>query len=597
MSDKPVAWNPPLRGSTRCRVPQARRAGTLAMSGAGAISTVLPPVVLLLGLSVVAVVGSRLLKLSPIIGYIMTGVATAAVSPGFLQHSDTLTFLADLGVVFLLFDIGLHFSPSQMRAQAGDIFGFGPVQVLFGTTGLSAIALFAGLSAPAAFLVGGTLSLSSTAVVVDIITRRHQSGCPVGQTATAILVFQDVAAILILIVASALGTGKALALPILLAMVTAGCAFVTALIIARLVVRPVFSMLASLGGEEVFTATALAIALAAGWGAALIGLSMALGAFLGGMAVAETPFRMKIAAEINPFRCLALGFFFFSVGFSLDIHALTAHWAAICGIALLVMAIKAATNGLASLTFRWSVPGSLQLGFLLAQSSEFAFVLLGLPGVRTLLGAQTASIVIAAVALTLAGTGPASALGRTLAGTLRARSAVATDRERIPRDVPETVLIVGMGRAGRSIADAMTAFGIGYHALERDPARLRKAIADGYHVSFGDAANPGLWPTAYQEGRLYSALTAPVLDMSRDLTPLVKAFHPAVERIVAVPDEVTAARFREAGVRAIVDRETRPGLGIARAILTDHGVDRTAVEDWIRGRLEDSQPSRHPVLA
>jgi CPA2 family monovalent cation:H+ antiporter-2 len=578
---------------SRCSGLTAKR---MEMASPGGISTVLPPVVLLLGLSVVAVVGSRAVKLSPIVGFIVTGAVAAAVSPGFLDQNAALTFLADLGVVFLLFDIGLHFSPSHLREQARDIFVFGPVQVLFGTAGLAAIGILSGLSLSAAFLAGCTLALSSTAVVVDIITRRHQADCPVGQTATAILVFQDVAAILILIVATALGTGGALAVPILLAMVTAGCAFVAALLTARLVVRPLFSVLARLGGEEVFTAAALAVALATGWAAASIGLSMALGAFLGGMAVAETPFRVKIVAEINPFRGLALGFFFFSVGFSLDIRALTVHCGAIFGIALLIMAIKVVTNGLASLVFRWSVPGSLQLGFLLSQSSEFAFVLLGLPGVRGLIGAQNSSILIASVALTLAATGPASAVGRTLAGALRGRRTGAPDAESLPRKPAETVLIVGMGTAGRSIADAMTAFGIGYHALERDPDRLRKAIADGYHVSFGDAANPGLWPTVYQEGRHYSVLTAPALDLSRALTPIVKAFHPAVERIVAVPDERSAAHFRDAGVRAIVDRGSKPGLGIARQILAEHGVDSGDVEDWIRGRQTGSAPARYPAL-
>lgn len=566
------------------------------MTDPRAISTVLPPMVLLLVLSVGAVVGSRMMRLSPIVGYIVMGAIAAAVSPGFLEHSETLTFLADLGVVFLLFDIGLHFSPSHLHEQARDIFGFGPVQVLFGTAGLAVAGVLGGLAPPAALLAGATLSLSSTAVVVDNITRRHQSGCPVGQTATAILVFQDVAAILILIVATALGTGGAMALPILLAIVKAGIAFAAALIAARLVVRPLFSVLARLGGEEVFTASALAIALATGWAAALVGLSMALGAFLGGMAVAETPFRMKISAEINPFRCLALGFFFFSVGFALDLRAMTAHWAAICGIALLVMAVKVVTNGLASLAFRWSVPGSVQLGFLLAQASEFAFVLLGLPGVRALLGVQTSSILIASVALTLAATGLASALGRRLAGMLYGWRSSPPLAERTPREKAETVLIVGMGTAGRIIADAMAAFGIGYHALERDPDRLRMAIADGYKVSFGDAANPGIWPTAYQEGRLYSALTAPVLDQSRNLTPIVKAFHPAVERIVAVPDEMSAARFREAGVRAIVDRESKPGLGIAREILAEHGVDLQDIENWIRGRQVETTPTRYPAI-
>ena len=173
----------------------------------------LTPVILLLGLGVLAIVGSRGLGLSPIVGYLLLGLLLKASGLGLFNDSDTVALLAELGVVFLLFDIGLHFSLAHVREQARDIFGFGPVQVLAGTALLGGVALLFGLAPGPAFLVGAILALSSTAVVAQLIAERHQQNCPVGLTATAILIFQDVAAIFLLIVAGALGQGTAAMLP------------------------------------------------------------------------------------------------------------------------------------------------------------------------------------------------------------------------------------------------------------------------------------------------------------------------------------------------------------------------------------------------
>ena len=218
-------------------------------------------------------------------------------------------------MVFLLFDIGLHFSLARIRLQASDIFGFGPLQVLFGTVLLGSLAWAGGLAPLPAYLLGAVLALSSTAVVAPVIAERHQQNCPVGLTATAILIFQDVAAIFLLIVAGALGTGSGGSgaggsgagglgglLPLAgLALLKAGLSFVVAVALARFVVRPLFALIARQRQEEVFTATALLIALAAGWATGHIGLSLTLGAFLGGVTVAETPIAPWCSRRSIPF--------------------------------------------------------------------------------------------------------------------------------------------------------------------------------------------------------------------------------------------------------------------------------------------------------
>jgi CPA2 family monovalent cation:H+ antiporter-2 len=567
------------------------------VADAHGILSALVPVILLLTLGVIAAVASRAVGRSPIVGYLVLGLALSGVGLKLVADSTMIATLAELGVVFLLFDIGLHFSLGHIREQARDIFGFGPVQVLAGTFALGLLGLLFGLPPVAAFLVGVTLALSSTAVVAGLIAERHQQNCPVGLTATAILIFQDVAAIFLLIVASALGTGEALAPAMGLALLKAGGAFIVAVLLARLMVRPLFDLIARTRNEEIFTAMALLVALAAGWATGAIGLSLTLGAFLGGMIIAETPYRPIIQSEIKAFRGLLLGFFFISVGLSLDLGALIRFWPAVIGIAVLLLVVKIITNAVASLVFRWSVPGSTQLGFLLAQGSEFAFVILSLPAVRALVGETRSAVLIAAVALSLAVTPSLAEAGRSLAGRMRRRTARVAGPELQPRELIGPVFIAGMGGTGRTLADALTEFDIGYAAIERDQQRLREAVADGYNVAFGDLSDPRMWEPVALHGRKVSVLTAPVFEVSRDVGPAARQLFPDLKRVAVVRDRDEAERFKSIGVLPVVDRSMPPGLDVAVFVLGELGVDPERVGEWMRRQQERALSGVQAVAA
>ena len=546
------------------------------------VLAVLVPVVLLLLFGIAAVVGSRALRLSPIVGYLLLGVVLSASGLGTLLDAGAVQALAELGVVFLLFDVGLHFSLRHLREQAGDIFGFGPVQVAFGTVGLGGIGLWIGLRPAPALLVGATLALSSTAVVARLIAERHQQSCPVGLTGTAILIFQDLVAILILIVATAWGRGEAVLPAIGLAVIKAAACFAVALGLARVAVRPLFALVARTRNEEVFTALALLVALATAWATERIGLSLTLGAFLGGMVLAETPYRAIVQSEIKPFRGLLLGFFFISVGLSLDRAALLQAWPAVLVVTAGLIVAKAALNMGASLVFRWSIPGSTQLALLLAQGSEFAFVILSIGSVRAMVGARTTAVLVAAVALSL-GVAPGLAeLGRSLAGQLRRRRArVDTDRELLSREALPPVVIVGMGRRGRAVADALTELEISYSAIERDPQRLSEAVADGYQVEFGDSTDPRLWSAVALEWRRVAVLTAPSLEIVAGLTPAARTLLPHLRRLAAVADNSTGAAFASAGLVPVVDDGPLPGLALAATVLAELDVAPERIAAWI----------------
>jgi len=550
-----------------------------------AFAHTLAPILLLLATGIVALLVSRALGMSPIVGYLALGAALRASDFPLTSDDETVGLLAELGVVFLLFDLGLHFSLRTVRAEAASIFGLGPVQMLLATAALSGLATAYGMPPGTAVFMGATLALSSTAAVAPLIVERHQQSCPVGLTAIAILIFQDVAAIFLLIVANAAAGGGNVLLAVAAALAKAALGLVLALWVGRAVVGPLFALVARLGREEAFSAMALLVALTAGWAAARSGLSLTLGAFLGGMTLAETPYQAVIRSEIKPFRGLFLGFFFVSVGLSLDSGAIGSHWLAIVAVCALLLAAKTATNALSSLAFRWSVPGSLQLGFLLAQGSEFVFVVLGTQATGALVGKTEVSIVAAAVVLSLGATPVVASAGRALAGRLRARRKPSRDPELERREEAAPVLIVGMGRVGRTIADGLSELRIGYVAVERDQARLREAIADGYAAMYGDMSDSRIWPSVVAERRV-SVLTAPSYEISQGLTAMAAQLFPDLTRFAAVADEAEAERFRALGLRAVVERGIPRGLDTAVAVLDALDADRAAVAAWMRREQE-----------
>ncbi len=362
------------------------------------------------------------------------------------------------------------------------------------------------------------------------------------------------------------------------AVAEAVLAFGASVLVARTAIRPLFALLARSGGDELFTAAALAIALVAGWAAERVGLSMTLGAFLGGMMLAESPFRAVVRAEIAPFRGLLLGFFFISVGAFLEPAALAAHWPAVVGLALGTMVLKCASNAAASLVFRWSLPGSVQLGFLLAQGSEFAFVILGVPAVRAILGPATVSELTAAVALTLALTPSVSSLGRLLAGRLR-RAQVAY-AELKARSEAQPVLILGMGEVGRTVADALGEFGIGYDAVESDPKVMRESLADGYRVVFGDFSDPRLWRAIELVERRFSVVTNASRALLDEVGPIATALYSGARHVLVSSDRETAADLARSEFDVVFEDASPLGMATARHLLTELALPTGEIDRW-----------------
>ncbi len=537
------------------------------------IITTIQPAVTLLGLGIGAALVSRACRLNPIVGYLVLGLGIAALGYREAFSGPVVATLAEAGVMFLLFNLGLHFSLGKIREEAGNIFGFGSLQMLIAGGGFAALFFAIGLPPAFAIIGGFAMGLSSTAVVIGLVRERNQEDCPVGRASQSILIFQDIAAIMLLVAAGALGSGGALGPALGMAGLKALAAFAVAVVFARYFTAPLFRLIARAGSSEVYTATALFIALAAGWATGVAGLSLTLGAFLGGMAVADSRYRIMVQTEIDAFRGLFLSFFFISVGLSIDTLILANNWMlAVAGAAALI-ALKCLLNVVAGLANRWSAPGSIQLGFLLGQGSEFALVIFALPTVAALVDPiepRFLPILVTAIAISLAVTPLISNIGRRLAGKLRRGPA---DEKMAGDDA--AVVIVGLGPSGRAVADALALNDIGYLAVESETQRFEIAQADGYHVHHAVAADPRSWDALGMVKREVVLVSTGNVQLTRELSPLVKERLPDVQRIISVRGSSEAQMLHDTGAR-VIDVTAPGGLEeVVAAVFGAIGAERT----------------------
>ena len=361
------------------------------------------PAVKLLGIGLLCILAAKALKTSNIVAFIAAGLVIGPFGFSLVEQSQTTALLAQLGVVFLLFEIGLGFSSKTLKESGRDLVVLGPLQMATCGAGFALIAKAFGLDWPLAILVGLGAGISATAVVSATMADRGIVTCPLGKSSTALLVFQDIAGIFLLVFAVSLETGEgSLARALGEAGLTAVLAAGAALLIGRYAARPALTLLARTNSPEIFTATALFLVLATAAATGALELSLTLGAFLAGVIVAETPYKTGVKTEAKPFGALLLGFFFITVGMALDWRVLVAEAPLILAALAALMIGKTVLTFIAALLSGWSRPGATQLSFLTAQGSEFGLVLLALPAVSGALGAQAAAVLVGATAASLA---------------------------------------------------------------------------------------------------------------------------------------------------------------------------------------------------
>ncbi len=525
--------------------------------------------IVILAAAVLGVALSQRLKLGPVLGYLAAGLAIGPTGLGLVSDTGATHALAELGVVFLLFTVGLELPLERIRVMPKAIFWLGAAQVLVTGAAIGGVVLVAGGNLGRAVVIGGALALSSTAIVLRILADRSELNSRFGRAAFGVLLIQDLAVgPLIVIVLALKEAPDAIALALGLAVLKAIAAMVVILGIGRLALRPLFNVVAATRSQEVFIAFTLLVALCAGVATSLAGLSMAFGALLAGMLLADTLYRHQVAVDIEPFRGLLLGLFFMTVGMALDVGLLERNAVTIALLVLCLIAGKAAIA--AGLAWLLMLPPAqaLRLGLLLSQGGEFAFVLLSVGRSERFLTLADQQQIVVVVIVSMMLTPLLAELGRRLVPRVERR--IHRTADTVPADplgLMDHVILAGFGRVGRAVAQRLTDAGVDWVALDADPYRIAQARRQGHKAYFGDASRPEILDAL---GLAEARAVVVAIDNPRAALQLVALLHyvlPEVRVLARAYDEEHAAELRRAGAAAVVPEPAPIGAIIAAMIL------------------------------
>lgn len=516
----------------------------------------------------------RWARSSSVLGYLAAGVLVGPSALALVKDPDSVLFLAEFGVIFLLFTIGLELSVERLKVLRRFVFGLGVAQVVVTGFLVGAIAMWFGQPVEAAVVIGGGLALSSTAFVVQMLVERGEMASRFGRMSFSILLFQDLAIVPLLALLPLLGAPDAsLAEALGIAFLKALGVVIAALVIGRRVLRPIYRVIASSRLQELFVAATLLVVLGSGWLMALGGISMALGAFLAGLLLAETEYRHQVEADIRPFKGLLLGLFFMAVGMSIDLSLVAQEWLLIATGLVVLMVMKSVVTVLLCLAWRLPRDVALRVGPLLSQGGEFGFVLFGGAMILGLLDRETGQILLAVVALSMVATPAVGWLGARLSRWATPQPVAGLEGlKEETEDVSGHVIIAGFGRVGQTVARVLSACGLSYVALDMDHARVTRCRRDGLPVYYGDACRVEVLEAAGIERARAAVIT---VDRSGEASHAVEALSrrmPAVPVFVRSHDLVHARRLEEAGAAAVVPEAVEASLQLGGILLSSVGV-------------------------
>ncbi len=529
-------------------------------------------IVVLFGALVSALLFQKL-GLGTVLGYLVAGAVIGPSALGLVSHGETVQALAELGVVFLLFTVGLEMPPERIKVLFGRILGLGLAQVVVTAAAFAGVAWLLGMGAAAALTLGTALALSSTALVLKWLSERRQLTSQFGRTVFGIVVVQDLAVGPLLVCVLALGQeGLELAGSLALAFFKMAIAVLLVVVLGRIVLVQIFRQVAAVREPEIFAALTLFIVLLAGLATRMAGLSVAFGAFLAGMLLAATVYRHQVGAEIQPFRGLLLGMFFISVGMAVDPSLVVANAGTVLGLALAIILGKAVILIVLCRLLALPTGQSVQVGVLLSQAGEFSFVLLGAALAAGVLADQQAQVLVVAVAMTMI----ATPLLAPLAAWLRKRmeQRVAPTAEEISDQATAFaghVVIAGYGRVGAAVGAKLKRAGVPYIAVDMDAENVARARRQGLPVYFGDATRPDLLDAVNVERAraLVVALDDPRAALQ--LVALVRYIFPDLLIHARARDNHHADELERAGANVVVPELVATGVRIADSIVAPGG--------------------------
>ena len=541
------------------------------------------------------------LKLNPILGFLIAGVILGPFGLGALSHRfpwlDYVTVdnpqeigqLAEFGVVFLLFMIGLELSWERLRLMRKLVFGLGALQMIGCSLALGAIAMALGQQPVAALAIGAALTLSSTAIAVPVLVERKRLHAEGGRATFSVLLFQDLAVAPILITLAILGRANGtFGLRDLLALGPAVIGLGVIVLFGRLALRPMMRSVAKAKSEEMFMAACLLVIIGAGLVASLSGLSMALGAFVAGILLAETEYRHEVEVKIEPFKGLLLSLFFVSLGIRLDLSLLIASPVFVLAVAVGLIVVKGAmVMGLGRL-FGLSNRASIEAALTLAAGGEFAFVILDNAMGASVVSTQVGQAVLVAATLTMFAIPALAGLGARLAKRAAAPVTEAPDLVGLhSEEPPGRVLVVGYGRVGRLVGDMLDRHELPWIAIDRDPGFVQQGRRNGHRVYFGDASRVELLERCGLDHAKAVVVTMDSPEAAEAVVATARGHRPDLTIVARARDARHAARLYELGATDAVPETIEASLQLSEAVLVDVGVPMGLVIASIHERRDE----------
>ena len=544
------------------------------------------------------------LHVSSVLGFMLVGVAVGPfglasltrylpwLSPITISEPESIEPIAHLGVVLLLFMIGLELSFERLKVMRRLVFGLGSLQLVLCAALLAGAALLLGHSGISAAVIGLALAMSSTAVVIQVLSEEKRLNTATGRSSFAILLFQDLAVVPVLLVLAALGptnhAGSAAGFGLAVAQALLAIAAIVAL--GRLVLRPLFRSVARTRSPELFVAACLLVVIATGLATAAAGLSMALGALIGGLLLAGTEYRRQIEVTIEPFKGLFVGVFLISVGMSLDIRTAGAEPLLVFGAAGGVVLLKVLIIAPLTRVFGLSWANGLRTGLLLGPGGEFAFVIVSVATGEGLLAPNTASVVLFVTALTMATIPLLSRLGERLARHLAPMTPV-DPMILVPEfsDTPSRVILAGFGRVGQMVAAMLDAHGVPYVAIDRDADRVARQRGRGAPVYYGDITQIELLRRLHLDTARALVVTLDDPSAADELVAGARAERADLLIVARARDAGHAAHLYRTGASHAVPETIEASLQLSEAVLVDVGVPMGPVIASIHDKRDQLQ--------
>jgi CPA2 family monovalent cation:H+ antiporter-2 len=541
------------------------------------------PVLVLLASSVLAVALCRSLRLPPMIGYLVTGLALGPHALGVVSEREEINRLAEFGVVFLMFSIGLEFSLSKLKSMRRLVFGLGFAQV--GATIALAVAAAAVFGAPwqAGLALGGVAAMSSTAIVSKLLAERGELDSAHGREVIALLLFQDLAFVPLLVLVPVLGQpADAIGVAVAVALAKAAAALFVVIVGGPRPMRAWLRAVARRRSNELFVLNVILITLVAAFVTAAAGLSLVLGAFLAGMLISETEYRFQVEQDIKPFRDVLLGLFFITVGMMLDPRLVIDRFWLVLLFVVLLMLIKGALIAALSKAFGAPTGTALRVALALAQGGEFGFVLLPLAGIAGIVPDELLQPMLAAMIVSMLATpfviAASDRIVLRLSGAEWMQRSLQLHRVAVQSlEAERHVVIVGYGRNGQRLARLLDAEGVRYVALDLDPERVREAAAAGDTVVFADALRREALVAAGISRAAAVVLTFADVATAVRVLAHIHDLNASLPVIVRARDEADIAPLTAAGASEVVPEALESGLMLASHALVWVGVPLSRV--------------------